>query len=96
MRHHLFCAGGSDQRVHDRVERLTRSLVPEHQVADLLSIETPDAIEHTFAKFAHDLFQTRRAGLHHVTRQLVSVDHRDAEVAEHLRHGGFSARDPTR
>lgn len=82
--------------MHDCVERLPRFVVAEHQVANLLAIETARVVEHAFAKLTHDLLQAGRTRLDYLSCQFVGVDHGDAEVAEHLRYGGLAARDPTR
>jgi len=89
-------ACGSDQRVHDRVERLSGFLVTEHQFADPLAIEVASLVEHASAELVDDGLQALRAGLHYLARQIVRVYYGDSELPEHLRYGRLPARDPTR
>lgn len=92
---HVLGACRPDQRVHDRVERLSRLFVAEDEVAELLSVEPTVFIEQVFAEFVHELLEAGRTGLHHFAREVVGVDDWDAELAEHLRHGGLPAGDPS-
>lgn len=92
----VLCSGGSNTWVQDRIERFARFLVPKHQLADLLAVESAALVEHVFAELVDDRLQAGCAGLDHFAREIVRVDDRDTQIREHLCDGRLPARDPAR
>jgi len=92
----VLSARRRDQGVQYPIELRPGLLIFEHHLPESFSVQAPLRVEHLLTKRLHDARQTPRPRLDDFTREIVSVDHRNAEVAEHLRDGGLATCDPTR
>ncbi len=78
----------------DGVEFGALRRVGEDDAGELGAIETPIGEEHVRSERRRDLLQGGLAGLDHLARQLIGVDHLRPEPGKHLRHHRLAGSDP--
>ena len=74
------------QRMHDRVQSLPSICVIEHKLAQACAVD-PIVVDVLGAEFPLDQVKAQAPRLVDGVSGLVGVEHRGAELAQHLRHG---------
>jgi hypothetical protein len=86
--------GGADQRMDDGVEPLARLAVGKHDGGHPFPVERPVARQDVVAERFDDLFQPRRPGSDHLTRNRIGIDNNRTECGQPTRDLALAGADP--
>ena len=80
-------------RVSDRLELLALRWIPEDLLPHARAIQATRRVEDVAAELCYELRKRRRSRLDDVSRNLIRIEHGDAELREVLGDGALAARD---